>query len=104
LRGGSAVALAPPMGWRCRAGLLGPGIELAADGALDDAEQIPGGVADAMLAAPCGPFVQHGLPQGSVHLLQRHLAPACCSAFSSAKRLGHCRSPSARACAVVRTS
>ena len=25
-----------------------------------------------MLAAPCGPFVQHGLPQGSVHLLQRH--------------------------------
>lgn len=32
------------------------------------------------------------------------LAPACCSAFSSAKRLGHCRSPSARACAVVRTS
>ncbi|MPM77440.1 hypothetical protein SDC9_124443 [bioreactor metagenome] len=35
-------------------------------------------------------------------------APVCCSAFSSAKRLGHCRSPSARACActcaVVRTS
>lgn len=32
------------------------------------------------------------------------LAPACCSAFSCAKRLGHCRSPSARACAVVRIS
>src|SRR3989344_5371358 len=32
------------------------------------------------------------------------LAPACCSAFSSVKRWGHCRSPSARACAVVRTS
>ena len=40
--------------WRCRAGLLGPRIELAAHGALDDAEQVPGGVADAMLAAPCG--------------------------------------------------
>src|SRR3989344_5842977 len=58
--------------WRCRAGLLGPRIELAAHGALDDAEQVPGGVADAMLAAPCGPLVQHSLPQGSVHLLQRH--------------------------------
>ena len=58
--------------WRCRAGLLGPRIELASHGALDDAEQVPGGVADAMLAAPCDPFVQHGLPQGSVHLLQRH--------------------------------
>ena len=87
--------------WRV---FLCPGIELTVDGPLDDAEQIPCGIADAGVATTRGPFVQHVLPQRGSTCCNATLAPACCSAFSCAKRLGHCRSPSARACAVVRIS
>lgn len=46
------------------------------DGALDDAEQIPRRIAYAMTAASCGPFVQHGLSQRGINLLQCH--PGTC--------------------------
>ena len=43
------------------------------DGPLDDAEQIPCGIADAVVATTRGPFVQHVLPQRGINLLQCHL-------------------------------
>src|SRR3546814_12143349 len=42
----------------CRASLLGPRVELATDGALDDAEQVAGRIADGVAATTIGPFVQ----------------------------------------------
>ena len=39
------------------------------DGPLDDAEQIPRRIANAVITAPRSPFVQHGLPQRSIDLL-----------------------------------
>src|SRR3546814_3113792 len=59
----------------CRASLLGPRVELATDGALDDAEQVAGRVADGVAATTIGPFVQHGLTQRDIDLLQCHHRP-----------------------------
>lgn len=50
--------------------MFGPNVEFAPDYALDEAEQVRRRIADAVVAATCGPFVQHGLPQSIVHLLQ----------------------------------
>ena len=71
--------------WRV---FLCPGIELTVDGPLDDAEQIPCGIADAVVATTRGPFVQHVLPQRGINLLQCHLGTRLLFRLQLRKALG----------------
>src|SRR5690606_21441600 len=55
----------------CRSlALAGPSLELAVNRFLDDPEQVASRIAHGAAAAPCGPFVEHGLPLHAFDLLQ----------------------------------
>ena len=100
----------PAFGWRCgrrcsfgvlAAGwvFLGPGIELTVDGLLDDAEQIPSGIVDAMTllqgsVRPIRPAPPGAAPRQPA--AAPPLAPAC-SAFSAGSAQAIAGSP--KACA-----